>query len=140
MANEIKVFLRQVSASTSEAKMGNHQVLVDRPVSKGGSDLGPMGGELFLSAIGGCLMSNLLAAIRARGAEISEVSVEVSGSIIDSPTRFSAVGIWVTAENGNRELLEHLVSIADRSCIMMNTLRDKVELTIRIGAARSVAG
>ena len=95
MANEIKVFLRQVSASTSEAKMGNHQVLVDRPVSKGGSTLAQWE-ELFLTAIGGCLAGNLLAAIRARGAEISEVSAEVSGSIIDSPTRFSAVGICIT--------------------------------------------
>ena len=136
MASEIKVVLRQVSASASEATMGKHQVLVDRPVSKGGSDLGPMGGELFLSAIGGCFMSNLLAAMKARDAEISDVGTEVTGSIVDSPARFVAVDIYVTAENGDGELLEHLVKIADRGCIMMNTLRDKLELTIRIGAAR----
>ncbi len=134
MASEIKVVLRQVSASTSEATIGKHHVLVDRPVSKGGTDLGPMGGELFLSAIGGCFMSNLLAAMKARNAEISDVSAEVSGSILDSPARFGAVDIYVTAENGDRELLEHLVKIADRGCIMMNTLRDKLDVAIRIGA------
>jgi len=140
MANEIKALLRQVSASASEAKMGKHQILIDRPPSKGGSDMGPMGGELFLSAIGGCFMSNLLAAIRARDAEISDVRVEVTGSIVDSPARFVAVGIYVIAENGNRELLEHLVSIADRGCIMMNTLRDKLDVKIQIGAARPLVG
>jgi putative redox protein len=115
MASEIKVVLRQVSASSSEATMGQHQVIIDRPVSKGGSDLGPMGGELFLSAIGGCFMSNLLAAMKARDADISDVS----------------------AENGDGELLEQLVKIADRGCIMMNTLRDKLELTIQTGAGSS---
>lgn len=120
--------------------MGKHRVLVDRPVSKGGADLGPMGGELFLSAIGGCFMSNLLAAIKARNAEISDVSAEITGSIVDSPARFVAVDVYVTAENANGELLEHLVSIADRGCIMMNTLRDKLAVTIRIGAARPLVG
>ncbi len=138
MASEIKVVLRQLSASGSEATMGKHHVLVDRPVSKGGGDVGPMGGELFLSAIGGCFMSNLLAAMKARDAEIFHVSAEVKGSIVDSPARFVAVDISVTAENGEDELLEHLVKIADRGCIMMNTLRDKLELTVRIGAARRV--
>jgi putative redox protein len=140
MAGEIKVLLKQVSGSTSEAQIGTHRVLVDRPVSKGGADLGPMGGELFLSAIGGCFMSNLLAAIKARNVEISDVSAEVTGSIVDSPARFAAVDIYVTAENANSELLEHLVSIADRGCIMMNTLRDKLDVTIRIGAARPLVG
>ena len=95
-----------------------------------------MGGELFLSAIGGCLMSNLLAAMRARDAMISDVSTEVTGTIADLPARFVAVDVCITAENGDRELLEHLVRIADRGCIMMNTLRGKLEVSIRIGEAR----
>ena len=37
--------------------MRSHQVLVDRPVEKGGADEGPMGGELFLAAVGGCFMT-----------------------------------------------------------------------------------
>ncbi len=104
MASEIKVLLKQVSGSASEAQIGKHRVLVDRPVSKGGSDLGPMGGELFLSAIGGCFMSNLLAAIKARGAEISDVSAEVmTGSILNPSPRFVAVDIYVTAESGSNQ-------------------------------------
>jgi putative redox protein len=134
MANEIKAVLKQISPSTTEATMGKHKVLVDRPAQKGGADLGPMGGELFLSAIGGCFMSNLLAAIKTRGAEISDVKAEVTGTIADSPARFSSVDVSVTATGGNQELLEHLLTLADRGCIMMNTLRDKVPVTIRIGS------
>jgi len=131
--NELKIRLRQVSTSTSEATLRDHQVLIDRPVDKGGADMGPMGGELFLASIGGCFMSNLLAAIAARKAEISDVRAEVNGTIADSPARFSAVELCVIAEHQNRELLERLVDIADRSCIMMNTLRGKLDVRIRIG-------
>jgi putative redox protein len=134
MANEMKIQLRQISASTSEATMGRHQVLIDRPTAKGGADAGPMGGELFLAALGGCFMSNLLAAISAREAEISEVRVEVSASLADAPARFAGVELRVAAESRDRELLERLVEIADRGCIMMNTLRGKLDVKVLIGA------
>jgi putative redox protein len=133
MTNQMKIQLRQVSSSTSEATLRTHQVLIDRPAEKGGADMGPMGGELFLAGVGGCFMSNLLAAIRAREADISDVRTEVIGTIAESPARFSAIELHVTAESPDRELLERVVEIADRACIMMNTLRGKLDLRVRIG-------
>jgi putative redox protein len=134
MANEMKLQLRQISASTSEATMGRHQVLIDRPTAKGGADAGPMGGELFLAAVGGCFMSNLLAAIKGRDADISDVRVEVVGSLAESPARFAGLELRVAAKSHDRELLERLVEIADRGCIMMNTLRGKLDVKVLIGA------
>jgi len=134
MANEMKVQLRQVSASASEAAIGRHRVLIDRPGAKGGADAGPMGGELFLAAVGGCFMSNLLAAIRSREAEISGVRMEVVGFLTDSPVRFAGVELHVTAESRDRELLERLVDIADRGCIMMNTLRGTLDVKVLTSA------
>lgn len=134
MGNEMKIQLRQISASTSEATMGRHQVLIDRPTAKGGADAGPMGGELFLAAVGGCFMSNLLAAIRGREADIFNVRVEVVGSLAESPARFEGVELRVAAESGDRGLLERLVEIAERGCIMMNTLRGKLDVKVLIGA------
>ena len=112
MANEMKIQLRQISASTSEATIGRHQVFIDRPVAKGGSDAGPMGGELFLAAVGGCFMSNLLAAIRAREADISDVRVEVVGDrwpIHPPGSRESSCGL------PRREAIESCLSIWSRS-------------------------
>ena len=131
---KMKIQVRQVSASTSEATLRTHHVLIDRPVEKGGTDRGPMGGDLFLASVGGCFMSNLLAAIRARGEQISDAHLEVIGTIAESPARFSALELYVTADGANPELLEKLVEIADRGCIMMNTLRGKLDVRIRIGA------
>lgn len=133
MLNQMKLQLRQVSVSTTEATIRTHQVLIDRPAEKGGADLGPMGGELFLAAVGGCFMSNLLAAIRAREAQIFDVRIEVIGTVTGSPAYFSAVELYVTADSLDRNLFERVVEIADRACIMMNTLRGKLDLRVRIG-------
>jgi putative redox protein len=134
MANEIKIHLRQISPFTSEAEIRNHRVLVDRPVAKGGTDAGPMGGELFLSAIGGCFMSTLLAAMRARDTAIDDIRTEVTGTVDDTPARFIAVELVVTSGSADAETLEKLVDVADRGCIMMNTLRGTLQLTVRAGA------
>ena len=74
-------------------------------------------------------MSNLLAAIRARNAEVSEVRTQVTGTIAEAPTRFSAIEVHVTA-NGPIEQIERLVEVADKGCIMMNTLRGKLPVVI----------
>ena len=130
--NQMKIELHQVSGSTSEASLRTHQVLIDRPHEKGGDDMGPMGGELFLASIGGCFMSNLLAATKARNASISEIRAEVMGTVAESPARFAAVELHLTAKSDSEEF-ERLVEVADRGCIMMNTLR--AELDVRVRAA-----
>ncbi len=127
------IHLRQIGDSTSEATIRSHKVALDRPLDKGGADAGPMGGELFLASIGGCFMSNLLAAIHARHAPVSGVQTEVIATLADAPARFTAVELCVSAECADRELFEKLVEIAERGCIMVNTLKGKLDLQVRIG-------
>lgn len=132
MANRITAALVQIGPTTTEARIRHHRVVVDRPEPKGGADQGPMGGELFLAAVGGCFMSNLLAAIKARDAAVTGARVDVVGTLVESPTRYQAVDMLVTAECEDRDLLQRLVDIADRGCIMTNTLRGTIELTVRV--------
>jgi putative redox protein len=129
----VTIQIWQIDSSASAAVIRNHRILVDRPADKGGADEGPMGGELFLAAIGGCFMSNLLAAIKARSAEVSGVQAEVTAMPAGTPPRFTEVEVCVSADCADRALLEKLVEIADRGCIMMNTLRGKIDVKVRIG-------
>ncbi len=133
MANDIKGRLNQISHATSEAEIRGHKIKIDRPTAKDGTDQGPMGGELFLAALGGCFMSNLLAAIKARSAEVSQIQTEVIGTLGDSPARFVALELRVTAECPDPLLFEKLVEIAERGCIMVNTLKGKLDLKVGIG-------
>src|SRR5258705_7502448 len=118
MPAQIKIDPDHLSSSTTEATIRHPRILIDNPTEKGGSDVGPMGGELFLASVGGCFMSNLLAAIKARDSRISDVRTEVTATLADSPARFVAVELCVTADGEDRELLEKLVEIAERGCIM----------------------
>jgi hypothetical protein len=78
-------------------------------------------------------MSTLLAAIRAGEAEVSDVRTEVIGTLAESPARFSAIQLHVSVDSLDRELLEHVVEIAERTCIMMNTLRGTLDLRVQSG-------
>lgn len=131
----ITVYGKQVGTSTTEGTIRQHTVLVDRPETKGGSDKGPMGGELLLMALCGCFSSNLLAAIDARNAEISDVQFKVSGKVADAPSRFAEIEMQVSANYKDRELMEKLVQIAEKSCLVANTLKQSVSLQITVTEA-----
>jgi putative redox protein len=124
----IRVDVNQIGPATSEGSARGHRVLIDRPESKGGHDRGAMGGELLLAALGGCFMSNLLAAIQAREAEIADVRLVVEGTLAESPQRYEAITVTVAAHHSDKALLEKLVTMSDRACVVSNTLRGSVDL------------
>lgn len=132
MSNVIQVEVKQVGATTSEGSVRGHTVLVDRPTAKGGNDQGAMGGELLLIAFGGCFMSTLLAAIREREAAIANVVVTVDGTLVSAPSRFSDLHMTIRADYDDPELMQKMVTIAERGCIVANTLKDGVKLSFSI--------
>jgi putative redox protein len=71
----LDVRVQLVEGSVSLASGRGHAVVIDRPVDKGGSDLGFLGGELLLASEGGCFLSNLVAAARAREIVLHRVNV-----------------------------------------------------------------
>ncbi|NDJ62304.1 MAG: OsmC family protein [Chloroflexi bacterium] len=136
MMATITVNVKQVNDATSEGTARDHKVLIDRPAAKNGYDAGAMGGELLLMALGGCFMSNLLAAIRARDeVNISAISVDVVGTKEDTPDHFSAVELQISAAYDDPAQMEKLVTIAERGCLVANTLRNAVSLSFTIRPA-----
>lgn len=77
-------------------------------------------------------MSNLLAAIDSRQAQVSDIQTEVIGTVDAAPARFSRIELQVSGECADRELFQKLIGIAERGCIMVNTLRAGIDLEIRI--------
>ena len=133
MSVEIVAHVEQVSESTSEGRARSHRVRCDRPEAKGGNDAGPMGGELFLMGLGGCFMSNLLAAVKAREADVSGLQVELKATLDGTPPRFTSVDMRITGSYTDREEMEKMAVIAERGCIVANTVKDAVELQISVG-------
>ena len=75
----VSVSVTQLDHSASHAMARGHALTMDRPEAKGGQDKGPMGGEAMLMGLGGCFMSNLLAAALARDVALSAAKVEIEG-------------------------------------------------------------
>ena len=132
MAKTLEALLEQVGATTSKVTVRSHTVYVDRPQERGGADQGPLGGEYQLVALGGCFTSQLLAAIRAREAKITDVKVAVTGILDGTPERFSEFSLTVSATTEDGELLQKVVTIAERACQVVNTLRLAVPVTVTI--------
>lgn len=126
----ILVNVDQQDQSSSRAEVRGHSLAMDRPEAKGGQDKGPMGGEALLMGLGGCFMSNLLAAAKAREVEISNARAEIAGELSDGPMRYTKIYMRVSARCEPSDTLEKLVTVADRGCIVANTLRNGVKLSI----------
>lgn len=126
----IQVFLQQTSATATQAIVREkHKVMIDRPQAKGGTDEGAMGGEHLLVALGGCFMSNLLEVIRTREADVRNVTLTIDGTLQSAPSRFGAITLHLRADYHDDELMAKLVTMAERACIVANTLRPAVALT-----------
>ena len=132
MSTSIRVQVNQVGHSASEGSVRNHTLTMDRPEAKGGENRGPMGGEALLMALGGCFMSNLLAAVAAREAAVSGIELAITGTLDNAPPRYSAIEMHVTAAYSDREEMSKLITIAERGCVVANTLRSAVDLRIRL--------
>jgi putative redox protein len=89
-----------------------------------------LGGEYLLVALGGCFLSNLLAAVRARGATVSDVRIGVAGTMDGTPERFTAFTMDITASHGDLDLTRKLIAIAARACAVTNTLRQAAPISI----------
>lgn len=139
MSQTLHVTVEQVGATTSKGSVRTHSVFVDRPVAKGGTDKGPLGGELTLLGLGGCFMSNLLAAARAREVNLTDAHVAVTATVEDGPARFSAMTLEVTAPSTDPETLRKLADIAERACIVTNTLKAAIPVSVVIQEKASVA-
>ena len=90
-----------------------------------------MGGELLLAALGGCFMSNLIAAAGARSVTVEGLAVVVRGSLGAAPPRFASIEMEVQGRGADPGVLDKLVTIAERACIVHNPLSPAVPIKIR---------
>ncbi len=129
----IHVTINQLDHSASQGQARDHTLIMDRPEAKGGQNKGPMGGEALLLGLGGCFMSNLLAAAKARDIKLSDACAEIAAELADAPPRYTDIAMKVTARCEPAHEFAKLVTIAERACIVANTLAKAVNLSIECG-------
>jgi len=135
MGKTLQAQLEQVGPSTTKATVRSHTVFVDRPLDKGGNDAGPVGGEYLLVAMAGCFSSHLLAAIRTRDAHITGVKVTATGTLDGNPERFTEFTLSISAECDDTDLLQKVVTIAERGCQVINSLKHTAPVIVTVQQA-----
>ena len=132
MPRTISVDIQQDGPSTGKATARSHTVFVDRPKEKDGNDRGPLGGEYLLVSLGGCFLSTLLAAVSTREADISNVHVAVAGTVGGVPERFETMTLRISAKYSDEDLMRKLILVAERGCLVTNTLKDAVAISVTL--------
>ena len=132
MSDKVHVTVRQIDASASRGEARSHPLVMDRPEAKGGGNHGPMGGEVLLQGLGGCFMSNLLAAAAARKVAVSDASLAISATVTPSPTRFTDIDMHISLSCDHPGEKAKLVEIAERGCLVANTLKNALRLNFHL--------
>lgn len=130
---EISTTITQIDASTAaRTTIRDHELVTDRSVEKGGGNQGPMGGEVFLAGLGACFMSNLIAACQTRGIDARTLSATVTGTLAGTPPRYRKMAISVNGNGIDRPQMEKMVVIAERGCIVANTLKQFLDVEVTV--------
>jgi putative redox protein len=120
----------------SEAKMRDHIVTIDSSRDEGGDDLGPAPTELFLAALGGCIMINISRIAEKMRIDLKNVRMEISGvkEHNEHPSSFTElhVDIAIDADTRDHARLEKLIRLSEENCTVSNTLRKAVNPIVRL--------
>lgn len=128
----ITVQLKQSGETSSQLTLGEHSIIIDRPVEKGGHGEGPMGGQVLLMSVAGCFSSTLYAAAQARDLKIEGLEITVKAEISDSlPKRFESINLEVTSGTcGDESEFSKLLEIAEKGCIAVNTVKNGMNFKV----------
>jgi len=128
----LTVHITQPDDHVTTATVRQHTIHIDKPTDQGGTDAGPKARELFLMAVGSCFMDNLRTAIQVRERQISNVRVEVMGHETLHPRRITGIELHIRANYEDEAEMLRLVTMAERSCTLTNTLRHSVDITVSV--------
>jgi len=120
----------------SQIKIRDHVVTTDSDSDEGGRNLGPAPTELFLAALGGCIMINISRIAKKMRIELRSVRMRVVGTKEqrDRPSSFIELDANVTidADTIDHARLEKLGRLAEENCTVSNTLRNAVVPTVHL--------
>jgi putative redox protein len=109
---------------------GGHTVVVDAAPEDGGGGTAMSGPQLFVAALGACILEFVLNSCRLRGIPVERLSVEMAYQEIPRPRRIGAVEAMIHLEpDPPDEVKRRLVGVA-RHATLTNTLVRPPEVDI----------
>jgi len=110
--------------------MRHHVIVIDSGKEEGGEDVGPSPTEVFLAALGSCIMTNISRIGQKMRLGLKNVSMDINGikEYNEHPSSFITlkINISIDASVNDREKLERLIKLAEENCTVSNTLKNAV--------------
>ena len=105
---------------------GDFKIIVDEPVSVGGTNLGPQPTDLLLASVASCFTLAVAYSAQRRSVELRGLTVRVTG-VYDGP-KFRSMRVESLLDCDASQV-EPIVRAAERVCYVTNTLKTNAEIT-----------
>lgn len=128
--NDRTVRTRWTGGMRAVTNADGFEIVVDEPEAHGGTGSGPQPTDLLLASVASCIALSMAFVARKRGVELLGLDVSVVGTY--KGLEFERIAASISSGTP-AEVLEELVSEAERVCYVSNTLRHGPELVIRVG-------
>jgi uncharacterized OsmC-like protein len=112
------------------ATAGGHTVVLDATPEDGGGGTAMSAPQLFVAALGACMLEFVANSFRLRGTQVERLSVEVAFEELPSPRRVGALKMAIHIQpDAPEEVKRRLLSVA-RHSTLANTLARPPEVEI----------
>jgi uncharacterized OsmC-like protein len=135
----MNVTVQHVEGMRFLATAGSHAVVLDAAPEDGGGDTAMSAPQMFVSALGACILEFVANSCRLRGTQVEQLSVEVAYEEVLSPRRVSGLTMAIRIEpDPPEEVKRRLLSVA-RHATLANTLACPPEVEICFAERRGQA-
>jgi len=127
----MKLTIQHVDGLRFVATADGHAVVVDAAISDGGGGTALSAPQLFVAAVGACILEFVVNSCRLHGLPVERLSLEIAGTEETGPRRIGAVEATIHIEPELPEdVKRRLVGVASHATLV-NTLLRPPEVTIR---------
>ncbi len=113
--------------------LGDHEVVVDQPVSAGGTDEGPTPTDLFVASIASCSAFYAGRFLRRHGVDPAGLEVVYRFSMGQRPSRVAAIDLEVRTPPLSDGLDERLRAVVEH-CTVTNSLAEAPDIRLALGS------
>jgi uncharacterized OsmC-like protein len=129
MAEEIRV--RHEGGDRYRIEVGGHEVVVDQPVSAGGTDTGPTPTDLFVGTLAACTAHYAGRFLARHGVDAAGLEVGATFGVGDRPARVTDVDLRLVVP-GLPEPMEDRLRAVVEHCTVKNSVAVAPTIELRI--------
>lgn len=126
----MKVQVKYQEGEKFIAQVKSHQIVVDQPKEKGGTDMGMNPLEIFLSSLGSCVAVYAKRYCQGAKIDISGLAIEVESELSqDKPIRFKDIKVKINLSQDIGDKKESLIRFV-RNCPIHNSITGQPNIEI----------